>query len=380
MAVTLEREPSGLIAILLPIIETADAAGVDVGGILSAHHLTRDDLKPEERLPLRVGTSIVAALEAAYDGPLGLRSATRYSFGRFGLVDHLLASAATLREALELINRFFPLFHEGIQTTLREEGDRAYSTHVFTSGATTPAIVEYARAMAVRRTWALIGTEHPVIEIRFTHQPRGALAEYTAFFRAPVVFGASDNETVISREFLDRPLPGASAIVCESLRALASGYEMSLTATRLVQRVRLCATAALEQGGDGALAEVARAIGMGPRTLQRRLVERGTTFDRVLDELRSELAPVFVANPVHPIGRVAKRLGFEDAGAFARAFRRWTSMSPSEFRATKPPPSSERPSHRDSRPEERSGALHGVDHEARVKDVDDGRRHRLVCA
>mgnify|MGYP001819359848 CR=1 FL=1 len=77
---------------------------------------------------------------------------------------------------------------------------------------------------------------------------------------------------------------------------------------------------------------VAQLCGIGSRTLMRRLSEQGTTLKRELDQLRrgrAELALTSTSDPVHHIGA---SLGYPDPTVFARAFRRWTGMTPTEFR------------------------------------------------
>ena len=71
---------------------------------------------------------------------------------------------------------------------------------------------------------------------------------------------------------------------------------------------------------------------MSARTLQRRLQEQGTSVVELLSEVRKELACVYLRDKTLSITEVAFLLGFEDSSGFARAFRRWTGQSPSEYR------------------------------------------------
>jgi AraC-like DNA-binding protein len=71
---------------------------------------------------------------------------------------------------------------------------------------------------------------------------------------------------------------------------------------------------------------------MSPRTLRRMLRDEGTTFRDVVAEVRRELAFRYLRDPDVPIGEVAFLVGFSDANAFHRAFKRWTGGTPGEFR------------------------------------------------
>ncbi|WXA79855.1 helix-turn-helix domain-containing protein [Pendulispora rubella] len=78
--------------------------------------------------------------------------------------------------------------------------------------------------------------------------------------------------------------------------------------------------------------DVARRIGMSPRTLQRRLQQAGTTFKHEVDRIRQELACEYLAKTARPLKDIALQLGFFESTSFFRSFRRWTHMSPLQFR------------------------------------------------
>jgi AraC-like DNA-binding protein len=77
-------------------------------------------------------------------------------------------------------------------------------------------------------------------------------------------------------------------------------------------------------------------VGLSARTLHRRLAEAGTSFEKLLDETRRELAAEYVRRTDYSVGEVAYLLGFAETSSFNRAFRRWTGKSPSEFRRAEP--------------------------------------------
>ena len=83
------------------------------------------------------------------------------------------------------------------------------------------------------------------------------------------------------------------------------------------------------------IGEVARALGYSRQTLYRRLKAEGATFEEVLESLRHRVALRLIREGL-PVKEVAWRLGFSDAAAFSRAFKRWTGSSPSELRGRKP--------------------------------------------
>ena len=84
--------------------------------------------------------------------------------------------------------------------------------------------------------------------------------------------------------------------------------------------------------GDAHLGTVARRMGMSTRSLQRALARHGLVFRRVVDQARWELAAPLVVQSDAPLERIAEQLGYAEAKAFRRAFRRWSGVSPSEMR------------------------------------------------
>ncbi len=71
---------------------------------------------------------------------------------------------------------------------------------------------------------------------------------------------------------------------------------------------------------------------MSPRTLQRRLAEEGTTFNSVVDEVRHHSAKLRLADGALTLAEVGYLVGFEEQSSFTRAFKRWTGVSPREYR------------------------------------------------
>ncbi len=84
--------------------------------------------------------------------------------------------------------------------------------------------------------------------------------------------------------------------------------------------------------GHPSLSRAARALGMSPRTLQRRLAEAGLCYSALLNEARFERACRLLEIPGERLCDIAAALGYADAGSFTRAFERWAGMSPLRYR------------------------------------------------
>ncbi len=84
--------------------------------------------------------------------------------------------------------------------------------------------------------------------------------------------------------------------------------------------------------GQSKKAAVAQGLGMSSRTLTRRLAKDGLTYQGLLDEVRQKLALQYLKDRRINIKKVADLLGYSEASAFYRAFRRWTDSSPAQHR------------------------------------------------
>ena len=86
------------------------------------------------------------------------------------------------------------------------------------------------------------------------------------------------------------------------------------------------------------LADVALELGMHERTLQRRLIERGTSFREVRETLWRDVARELLESTTMPVREIASILGYSEAAAFTRAFSRWSRVTPSKWRRDRRPP------------------------------------------
>jgi AraC-like DNA-binding protein len=153
------------------------------------------------------------------------------------------------------------------------------------------------------------------------------------FFGCPVLCGEPRNALVFRSADASLPFVTRNA---ELLEMLAPQFEQELkqrTASddSFLELVRSAIRHKLT-GHRPAIEDVARDLHMSSRTLQRRLQESGSGFQRVLDEARREMARYYLRNSVLELAEAAYLLGYEDASSFARAFRGWEGVPPTHWR------------------------------------------------
>jgi AraC-like DNA-binding protein len=164
-------------------------------------------------------------------------------------------------------------------------------------------------------------------------QPRTHLKALEKHFGCSIVCGAARNAIVFRTTDAAIPFVTRNA---ELLEMLAPQFENDLkhhteTEDTFLELVR----GAIQQrltGHRPTTNAVARELHMSSRTLQRRLQESGSSFQRVLDEARHQMARYYLRNSVLELNEAAYLLGYEDASSFARAFRTWEGIPPGQFR------------------------------------------------
>ena len=76
---------------------------------------------------------------------------------------------------------------------------------------------------------------------------------------------------------------------------------------------------------------IAKKLYRSRSTLQRQLGSEGTNYREILESTRQALAEKYLTDGDYSQAQVAFMVGFSDQSNFARAFKRWTGMSPGEF-------------------------------------------------
>jgi AraC-like DNA-binding protein len=122
-----------------------------------------------------------------------------------------------------------------------------------------------------------------------------------------------------------------SGLLSERAEALLRSLEDSKTIRGRVESLLI----PILHTGEASMDVIARKLALSRQTLFRKLKAEGTTFERVLDELRHELALHYLNEKKSSVHETAYLLGYSDQAAFSRAFKRWTGHSPRTVASTK---------------------------------------------
>lgn len=280
------------------------------------------------------------ATELTKEPTLALRLASAIPQGAFGVVEYVCRSAPTLGDAIQSWVRYLGLLDDAVRVGLVPADEaRGRALRVVTeSEAPAPASHELCFAMIARHGASLVGPRFAVRSVHFTHRVRPeTVAAHERFFGCPTRFGATHTEMIFSIDVLACPLPTSDpsllAILLRAAEAqLKTHPQDSALLAAQVRRLLLAAPASGDQPDAGELEGVAKKLGLGGRSLQRRLKDEGTSFQALRDETRRALADRYFDQGLS-IAEVSFLLGFSEPSAFFRAFKRWTGQTPIAWRA-----------------------------------------------
>jgi AraC-like DNA-binding protein len=311
------------------------ADGVDVaplrraGGLEQAH---LDD--PDARVPLRSATAVWAeAVRVTGDPALGLHVADRLERGALGVLEYGVRHSATLRQGLAQIVRYGRLAHDLAAFELVEERGEA-RLELRTPGSPEPLAqsAQFLLAAVLALLRDCVEERLDLREVLFAHADPGNSREYRRILRGPVRFGQPGRAIVLESRQLALPLreadPALGRILDHylerALAALPPAHSFPARVRRLV--------AESMSSTEPAVGTVARRLGVSVRTLNRRLAAEGESLSDLRNGVRRELAVAHLSDRQLGTAEVAFLLGFSEASAFHRWFRRVEGVTPGAFR------------------------------------------------
>lgn len=283
---------------------------------------------PERLVPRRVYAALLAralALEPAF----AVEAGRRCPFGTFPLLDCTTAACGTLRQSLDALARYF-----GLVTTSGRWRVAGGALELLPSAPMPDwfriATWEFGLHYTAERLDELL----PLPPVLGLEVPWAAPA-WASAYRRPTTFGAARAAVVFDEAKLDhasrRADPLVAALLAKNAAAILADQP---SAPPSVQREVNDTIVRLLPRGLPGMEAVARELGTSGRTLRRRLAEEGLTFERVRDAALSAIAKDRLRDTRLSLEEVAYLVGFSEASAFRRAFRRWTGMTPGRFRGT----------------------------------------------
>lgn len=250
-----------------------------------------------------------------------------------GVLGYLVLVCRSLGEAMQVYRRYETLFYgRDIAEVVAEAGTVEIRWPADTSLGPLADSVSIAALVSFLRR--LVDEPPSPSRVAFVNPPPDDTTwdRYERFFGCPVDFADSHSRVRFPTAFLDIPLPHSDPGLRELLDRQARALLLASPDADAFDRALQQAIVSLLPDAAADLPRVAREMHLSPRTLQRRLGQRGISWQQLLDRTREQLARQYLADASLTLGDIALLLGFSEQSAFTRAFRRWTDSTPARTR------------------------------------------------
>lgn len=315
-------------------------AGIEADSLLSRAGLT---LKQIEDRKARVSAEsqirfLELGAEALQDDTLGFHLARDFDLREIGLLYYVAASSRTVAEALSKAERYCHLANEGVSLRFAAKEMKIALRYVGVDRRSDRHQIEFWLTTIIRINRVLTNRRLVPSQVRVAHRRRTTPADVKSFMGCEIEFGCDVDEIIFPQSTGPTPIESADHYLNDLLvnyceEALAHRKSRATSLRSSVEH----AIAPLLPHREARVEEIARRLGLSHRTLVRRLALEGLTFSGILDEMKIDLAKSYLTDDGLPISQTAWLLGYGEVSAFTHAFKRWTGMTPRQWRAQDTP-------------------------------------------
>jgi len=333
------HEPQVSVSITLTLIQALQQLGVkNTSELLTKAGIDHGLLaQPENRLPFPQQEAFWQLAVDASDETLPLVFAAQSQPASFSITGYIAMNSHTVGEALDATAHYLAVAGEGGHIEVERDNEQIHVEYVPLNAQNNLSAVRSCAMLAANLMlgrWLIGDAFTPTNVDLMLAAPTGATV-FERFFKAPLNFSAQRNRLSFQRHIEDINIPHASLDLLNLMKARADrviAQTQSASAHHQVtdQIVTLLVSSLMGQEPDKA--RIADKLNMSQRTLQRRLCAEGTSYQQVLDNTRHQLAVDYLKQLELTITDIAYLLGFTEPSAFYRAFKKWSSLTPGQFR------------------------------------------------
>ena len=325
------------------ILNAIQQMGIDLVVLKKEVGLDKYNLEDSElRLSCQYAAECYQFARHNWEGSnFGLIHGLKYQPFTLGIVGHLLTTASTGLEALQSYERYQQAFGEGLIISLKDKTDSSSQlrllsarlwVHAEMQGKVDSTLIDSFFVALVNCVRLLTGEHKPFLRVELQRPAPENNKKYLEAFACPVIFSQTNNQVILSSEWLETPLLTANPALYQMLEQQSNAMikrigDINQFSNQVRQEILKCI-----DGNKIDVKRVAQRLSMSARTLQRRLNETGDTFQRILDEVRTEFSVQHIKLNRTSIDELAYLLGFSEPSIYRKTFKRWTGQTPTEYR------------------------------------------------
>lgn len=268
------------------------------------------------------------------DPLIGLRSGQRLRLSDFGVYGYALVSSQSFGQAVALGIRHIKLAGPVLEKAFRiENGIAMFEGYdLIALGNLLPLVSEFWFSSMQKLIECVLERPFQAEQLLLPYPAPPHAAEYAKVFHCPIRFDAGVMQWHFNADLLDLACPNANAITANMCRQFCEGMigAMDHKEPEFVTIIRLALLSG--QGRFLNAEDMANRLHISKRTLHRRLAVLGMSYQELVDEVRRHIADEYLRDTTLNIDEIAERTGFSDASNFRKAYRRWSGISPNEFR------------------------------------------------
>lgn len=321
---------------LAGLVNVARKLGRDARGIVERHGMDPRVLSDPESLiaPGQLADTFEYC-STLFDDPLfGLHIATLQDPEVFGCVTALCRAAPTFRAGVRCLIDYLPVVHApDCEVVLIEGRETAELTWLVNADIGINDQANYQAAMLnVKLLQAMGGPAFRPDWISLSADTRPAdMPELERLLGCKVKSRSSRNSIAFSVHSLEQPVPTANRLLFNLLGSYLETVKAACSDS-LIDRVTSYIRGSLASG-NCTIERCAEKLGMSVRTLQSRLAGESAKFSELVEVEREALARAHLAQRRLSLDEIAEKLGYGEQTSFGRAFKRWTGMTPLQYRA-----------------------------------------------
>jgi AraC-like DNA-binding protein len=316
-------------------LEPIFAHGLDAEALLREAGISPELLQQRQgRVTPQNFSTLWLAVARTLDDELFGQDSRRMKVGSFAMLCQILVHCDTLRDALLRMTRFFNLILDDFHCGLDSDGTQARLVIRETPGPRAPRVFGYETLLMLQHGVAcwLVGRRIPIVAAAFAYPEPPRSAEYHMMYSEHLQFNAEATSLTFDHSCLGLPVIQNERTARDFIRAAPANIVLKYKNTTGIAaqiRRRLRAASRTEWPTFDALAA---SLNMTASTLRRRLDDEGQPFQAIKDQVRRDIAIEYLCHTRKSVTEIANELGFAEASAFHRAFKKWTGSGPGVYR------------------------------------------------
>jgi AraC-like DNA-binding protein len=325
------------ISMMYPIMKTIAHKGFDTG-VFCEYASFKDTLlrDVEARIPEEEYLRLMqAAASFTNDDYFGLYQGKIMDMADLGILGYVMMHSETIVDALEAYRRYNVILCSGFNLSWEVSGEEML-LRLFPQNPAA-RISRHCMEDMASSLYHLMGRMSnkrlPLRELRFAHAAPPDMSPYRLAFGVEPRFEAGETYFRMDKEVLNYPILYSDRRLREMFERIAQETCDRLVSGRpLSDQVFQWMMTRMPIGLPD-LRQTAHFFRMSTRTLQAKLKEEQASFNGLSASARMELAKGYLDRPEHSVGEIAYLLHYSEPSAFQSAFKKWTGVTPSQFRA-----------------------------------------------